>query len=96
VLSVVVLVVVYYNLPLDREFDATASVTLLLAGLGALTGLFVWQVRASCGRATRRCGRSMRRPARPSVLPAALRRGLLLMGKAQPGSFTGRDTGRLA
>lgn len=45
-LTVVVLVVVYYNLPLDRDFDATASVTLLLAGLGALTGLFVWQVRS--------------------------------------------------
>ena len=44
-LTVTVLVVLYYALPMDHEFD-TVAIVLLLLGLLVFTILVAWQVRA--------------------------------------------------
>jgi voltage-gated potassium channel len=86
-LTVTVLVVLYYTLPMDHEFD-TATIVLLLVGLLVFTLLVAWQVRA------------ILRSDYPAVqavqaLAAAIPLFLLLfastyflMGRAQPGTFT--------
>ena len=87
VLTVVVLVAVYYLLPLDGEFDTTAMI-LLLVGLLALAGLFIWQVRGIL-----RSGYPALRAV--SALSSAILFFLLifasayfLMARSQAGSFT--------
>ena len=44
-LTVTVLVVLYYTLPMDHEFD-TVAIVLLLVGLLVFTIVVAWQVRA--------------------------------------------------
>ena len=86
-LTVVVLVVLYYNLPLDQELDATA-VALLLAGLLALTGLISWQVRGIL-RSSYPALRAV--SALSSAIPFFLlifASAYFLMARAQAGSFT--------
>src|SRR5664279_4342413 len=87
VLTVVVLVVLYYNLPLDQELDATA-VALLLVGLLALTGLIAWQVRGIL-RSSYPALRAV--SALSSAIPFFLlifASAYFLMARAQAGSFT--------
>ena len=86
-LTVTLLVVLYYALPMDHEFD-TATIVLLLVGLLVFAALVTWQVRA------------ILRSDYPAVqavqaLAAAIPLFLLLfastyflMAKAQPGTFT--------
>ena len=52
-----VLVTLYYLLPLDRPWDASTAVRLLI-GLLVFAAVTVWQVRRSPAPATRRCGHS--------------------------------------
>jgi len=86
-LTVVVLVAVYYLLPLDGEFDTTAMI-LLLVGLLALTGLFIWQV----GGILRSSYPALRAvSALSTVIPLFLllfAAAYFVMGRAQTGSFT--------
>ena len=58
VLVAVVLVVLYYVLPLDRWDSATAI--RLLIGILVFAGVMAWEVRAIAGGATRVCGRPRR------------------------------------
>jgi voltage-gated potassium channel len=91
VLTVVVLVVLYYNLPLDQELDATA-VALLLVGLLALTGLISWQVRGIL-RSSYPALRAV--TALSSAIPfflLLLAAAYFVMGRAQAGSFTEPQT----
>ena len=86
-LTVTLLVVLYYALPMDHEFD-TATTVLLLVGLLVFAALVTWQVRA------------ILRSDYPAVqavqaLAVAIPLFLLvfastyfLMAKAQPGTFT--------
>ena len=48
VLAAVVLVVLYYVLPLDRRWDAGTAIGLLI-GIVVFAGVMVWQVRAIAG-----------------------------------------------
>ena len=48
VLAAVVLVVLYYALPLDRRWDADTAIRLLI-GIVVFAGVMVWEVRAIAG-----------------------------------------------
>ena len=48
VLAAVVLVVLYYVLPLDRRWDADTAIRLLI-GIVVFAGVMVWEVRAIAG-----------------------------------------------
>ncbi len=48
VLAAVVLVVLYYMLPLDRRWDSSTAIRLLI-GILVFAGVMVWQVRAIVG-----------------------------------------------
>ena len=48
VLAAVVLVVLYYVLPLDRPWDSDTAIRLLV-GIVVFAGVMVWQVRAIAG-----------------------------------------------
>jgi len=48
VLTAVVLVVLYYVVPLDRPWDSDTAIRLLI-GIVVFAGVMVWQVRAIAG-----------------------------------------------
>ncbi len=56
VLVAVVLVVLYYVLPLDRRWDSDTVIRLLI-GIAVFAGVMGWEVRVIAARATRVCGR---------------------------------------
>ena len=58
VLTAVVLVVLYYVLPLDR-WDSDTAIRLLI-GILVFAGVIAWEVRAIAGCATRASGRPRR------------------------------------